>query len=259
MLNWRPSAFIVTAVMVLLLLAAILPRVQAADGLSDEFVFFEMKAKSNPKAQVRLGIPKKYLHTFDASSWTTTYRFTTIEAVLPDMRPSPVPHGKYTAVPDLTPEKLALLRNQVSIEWMGGQFARDYTPQKHYENLLKRSRLLGSTDSGLMHLREQRCWPVGPTGPAAGTFPGPDGQQCAFKGNDVFTFKPVTGQDWVYFDCTQFPAPREGICRGRTQVRKWGIEYNFDRSELRRWREFDSGVRRLVESFFEAGQRAKKD
>jgi len=284
MLNRRWSAAITVSFLVILGVGSLVPNRGAAEGLSasvltggreellaqlglgsstsndpDEVIIFDLKDKSNPKESVKLGIPQKYLHSFDVGWRGKRHQFTSIEAVLPDMRPASVSIGGQGSIQNPSAKQLNDWRNQVSIEWSGGKVGPRYSAQNHYENLIRRRAVASKTEFGLENFRQRVCLGNEPGEKAENVKVDIPGRQCVWQGNDVFTFPPVVGQPWIYYRCTSPSGTFHGICRAFTQVRGWGIEYRFDRREIPRWRDFDVAVRRLMESFFAFGEKAKNN
>jgi len=284
MLNYRWSAAVVIGPLVILGIASLVPSRGAADGLSvsvqtdtwkvvlaqlsvgspasdnpDEVIIFELKDKSNPKESVKLGIPQKYLHSVDVGWRGKRLRFTSIEAILPDMRPASVSIGGQGSIQNPSAEQLSDWRNQVSIEWSGGKVGSRYSAQNHYENLIRRRAVASRTDFGLENFRQRVCLGNEPGEKAENVKVDIPGRRCVWQGNDVFTYPPIVRQPWTYYRCTSPSGTFHGICRAYTQVRGWEIEYRFDRRELPRWREFDDAVRRLMESVFAFGEKAKNN
>jgi len=282
MLNCRWAAAVVIGLLVILGIASLVPNHGAADELSvsartgswgellaqlglgspgsnnpDEVIVLNLKDKSNPKERVKLGIPQKYLHSFDVSWRGERNQFTSIEAILPDMRPASVSIGGQGSIQNPSVEQLNDWRNQVSIEWSGGKVGPNYSAQNHYENLIRRRAVVSRTDFGLENFRQRVCLGNEPGQKAETVKVDIPGRKCVWQGNDLFTYPPIVSQPWTYYRCTSPRGTFHGICRAYTQVRGWGIEYRFDRRELPRWREFDHAVRRLMESFFAFGEKAK--
>ncbi len=76
-----------------------------------------------------------------------------------------------------------------------------------------------------------------------------EGPRCRVRGAEIFIASPSAREAQVYYSCTHLEENPEGGCNAYVQFRNWQMNYIFRRSEISRWQEFDSAVRRLLSGF----------
>jgi hypothetical protein len=220
---------------------AILPGMNSARTTSMEPADLLLRDPDD-ETELRLRIPKAYMTR--AENWRGgAQQFIWIETALPQLQPA-------AAASSLNNGVYITLQNERA-DWAGDsareRWLKTYSVDRHSGSYVAYE-LVNQDEFGLTFYKSLACRPPEPAGANAVAEPQ---WQCHDSHREYYVSNE--GDPVVHISCHAENTSGAGLervgCQARTSFRGFTLSYVFRSTELSRWQEFDSAVRRLLGNF----------